>query len=108
MAEAGGEVRLVEGGVEVVDKDDRVAGSGLEGVTGLGFGETKSRSVWVSFIELGLFLANLLWNFFTSDSSFDLLIFNVDSSDFKFLIVSRAFSPCLLRSCISLSFNLFD
>ena len=90
------------------DKDDLVAVRGLEGVTGVEFDETKLRSVWVSFTESGWFLANLFWNFFTSDSSFDLLIFNVDFSDLKFLIVSRAFSKSLLRSCISLSFNLFD
>ena len=78
------------------DKDDLVAVRGLEGVTGEEFDETKLRSVWVSFTESGWFLANLFWNFFTSDSSFDLLIFNVD------------FSMCLLRSCISLSLHLFD
>ena len=61
-----------------------------------------SQDLSVSFTELDLFLANLFWNFFTSDSSFDLLIFNVDFSDSKFLIVSRAFSICLLKSCFTL------
>ena len=87
------------------DKNDIVAVRGLEGVTGVGSDETKSRSVWVSFTELDLFSANLFWNFFTFDSSFELLIFNVDFSDLKFIIVPWAFLMFLLRSCISLSFN---